>query len=170
MFEKYSEAIKVIKKLRMLTKDEDMTSTYQVSTLFYLGFTYELLDNQKEAFKCYMNMISSFMDEFEPPAKTVKECFQILFRALYFIGKVKYQQREFHFARSALQECCSCFEENKEVLSEKYEDTICWWSIYIFEESLENQYESAKTMLDYIGNISSVLFNIEFIVFYKLNL
>ena len=87
-----------------------------------------------------------------------------------FCSKVNYHQREFHFARSALQEYCSCFEENKEVLSEKYEDTTCWWSIYIFEESLENQYESAKTMLDYIGNISSVLFNIEFIVFYKLNL
>ena len=150
MFEKYSEAIKVIKKLRMLTKDDDMTSSYQVSVLFHLGFTYELLNNHKEAFKCYMNMIGA-MDKIEPPAKTVKECFHFMFRALHFIGKIKYQYKEYPLARLALEEFCSCFEESREILLENYGD-ISWWSVYRFEESLENLYESAKSKLKYIGN------------------
>ena len=107
-YEMYSDALKVMKKIKIRSTGRDLIENYH-----FTGTFYENSNNLDDALKYYTKAIES-----QTAIYSVLQQADKIYRNLFHIGKIKFHKQEISAAYLALNEFCIAFTNHKEILSE----------------------------------------------------
>ena len=107
-FGKESEAIKVLKKWKKIDENHE-----NLIVLHLIGYLYNQTGNTKEALKWFKKVLNE-VPQLSISRLTSDESAEMVFMALFEIGKIKYLQKEYEIARLILEEFCTTLDNHED--------------------------------------------------------
>ena len=125
---RFSEAIKILKKLKRMNDDDDEEDLF--TDYYLIGFLYESDDNIKEALKWYKKCILVSLPEHYYDS-SMNDFYHlrvdVVYMGLHRIAHIKFLQKDYHMANIILEEVCAAFENREDISQERKTSQMKLW-------------------------------------------